>query len=233
MAGALLLGAVSAALGLWSGRAWLLPGLEVAAGYPLMILLLRADRRALAIAAMLAWAAGISLAVILGVASAPATSGPAVLRGPAYWSEMSAWIQSGAGCESAPGCWVPQHLFHLVLFTIAGLASAGLAALGMGAVLMNYMSYYVGQLVARSDAPLLALLAGWHPWAVCRVIGFVILGVLSTQPLLGRFDRAMCPRSDQRALLALALGLIALDGLLKWTLAPGWAELLRGLVTLP
>ena len=60
----------------------------------------------------------------------------------------------------------------------------------MGAVLMNYMGHYVGTLAAAEPRvrPLTMMLA-WHPWAVIRVISFVIIGVVLSAPLLSRLGR--------------------------------------------
>ena len=230
---ALLGGAASTAAGLALGWRWVLPLLQVVAGYPIMAWQLGAGRRGRAVGAMLIWAAGISVTVIGGVVAAPPAHGSAILFGPAYWQEMSRWIQTGVGCESNPRCWLPQHALHLGLFLVLGLASAGIGALAMGALLINYMSYYVGQLAALSPDPVLVACLAWHPWALLRVVAFVILGVLVAEPLLRRLRPGERPARDATALAAAALGLLLLDGLLKYMLAPSWRLLLGQRVLWP
>jgi hypothetical protein len=96
----------------------------------------------------------------------------------------------------------------------------------MGALLMNYMSYYVGQLASLSQQPLLVACLAWHPWTVARVVAFVILGALISEPLLLRLRFPQQARRSIAAPAALALGLLLLDGLLKYTLASAWRLLL-------
>ena len=223
---ALLGGSVSTAIGLWLGQRLLLPVLQVLAGYPVMAALLGGGRRARAILAMLVWAAAISLTVIAWVLLDSQAGGDAILFGPSYWQEMSRWVRTGVGCESNPRCWLPQHALHVSLFVVLGLASAGVGALAMGALLMNYMSYYVGQLASLSQQPLLVAGLGWPPWAVVRVVAFVILGALVSEPLLLRLRFPQQARRSIAAPTALALGLLLLDGLLKYTLASAWRLLL-------
>ena len=223
---ALLGGVASTALGLKLGWRYGLPILQLLAGYPLMALLLIEQRRGRAIGAMLAWAAAISVTVIVWVAADPARTGAAILLGPSYWQEMRQWLETGVGCESSPRCFLPQHLLHLGLFALAGLASAGIGALAMGAVLMNYMSFYVGQVTAWSREPALAALLAWHPWALARVIGFVILGVLISEPLLRRLRVLTAAPRDPKPLALLALALLVFDAALKAGLAPTWRLLI-------
>ena len=62
-----------------------------------------------------------------------------------------------------------------------GLVTAGTVSLVMGAALMNYMGFYVGDLLHRcAGAPEhgLAMLIAWNPWSIVRVIAFVILAAV-------------------------------------------------------
>src|SRR6266702_2332253 len=78
-----------------------------------------------------------------------------------------------------------------------------------GAVLMNFMSFYVASL-ARAGVPAGAVvLLGWQPWALCRVAAFCVLGVVLAEPLLGRLRPLARAGSRRRFLLAAALGLVA------------------------
>jgi hypothetical protein len=96
----------------------------------------------------------------------------------------------------------------------------------MGALLMNYMGHYVGTLAAASRQPAMTLLLAWHPWAVIRVISFVVIGVVLSVPLLSRIGRFHVDWIAARKLLCWAgAGLVA-DIVLKALLAPAWQRLL-------
>jgi uncharacterized membrane protein len=70
------------------------------------------------------------------------------------------------------------------------------------------------------------MLLAWHPWAVIRVISFVVIGVVLSAPLLARLFRFRIDRVAARALLiAAAAGLVA-DIVLKTLLAPAWQRVL-------
>ena len=96
----------------------------------------------------------------------------------------------------------------------------------MGAVLMNYMGHYVGTLAETSAHPVLTLLLAWHPWAVIRVISFVVIGVVLSAPLLSRIAKFTVDWNVARRLLVWACGGLVLDVLLKTLLAPAWQRLL-------
>jgi hypothetical protein len=99
----------------------------------------------------------------------------------------------------------------------------------MGAVLMNYMGFYVASL-ARAGAPAWAvLLLGWQPWALCRVAAFTVLGVVLAQPLARRTVREAAPLSWRPWLLLAGIGLAA-DVILKAWLAPTWGRWLHAVL---
>ena len=96
----------------------------------------------------------------------------------------------------------------------------------MGAVLMNYMGHYVGTLAETSAHPARTLLLAWHPWAVIRVISFVVIGVVLSAPLLSRVANVRIERRTARRLLAWACAGLVLDIMLKTLLAATWQRLL-------
>ena len=228
VAALLLATLVSYPLGLALGLPWLLPLLNATPAWALMAwLLLRAERRG-AVVAMLAWAAAMAACGTAAFALWPRPVDALVLNGPAYRDEMFEWIRTGAGRESSPGLFLPQHAAHLALFVAMSLATASLLSIVMGAVLMNYMSFYVASL-ARAGAPTWAVVFfGWQPWALCRVAAFATLGAVLAEPLLMRALRR--PYGGLRAarpyLIAAAAALVA-DVILKAALAPGWGRILR------
>jgi hypothetical protein len=228
-AGALLLATLASyPIGLAIGWPWLLPLLNAVPAYVAMAaLLLRGDRRG-AVAAMLVWAAGLALAGTASFALWPAPVDATVIHGPQYREEMFHWIRTGQGRESSPLLFVPQHAAHLALFVAASLATASALSIAMGAVLMNYMSFYVASL-ARAGAPAWAVvLLGWQPWAICRVAAFCTLGAVLGEPLILRIRgrRYAGFRSARPYLIAAGAALLA-DLALKAALAPSWGLWLR------
>jgi hypothetical protein len=224
----LLLTIASYPVGLALGLRWLLPLLNAAPAWAVMAaLLLRGDRRG-AVLAMLAWAATLAVCGTASFALWPRPVDGLVIHGPAYRDEMFAWIRSGIGAESSPRRFVPQHATHLALFVASSLATASLASIAMGAVLMNYMSFYVASL-ARAGAPAWAVVfLGWQPWALCRVAAFATLGAVLAEPMLLRVFRRPYPglRAARPYLVAAAVALVA-DVMLKAALAPSWGLWLR------
>jgi hypothetical protein len=214
--------AVSMAIGL----PVLVPILNTIASYPFMVAALRRGRPREAVALMLVWALAMGVCATIIAYAAPWRAGALFLRGDAYRAEMFSWVISGHGAESTPAQFVPQQAGHAALFTVLALGTAGLLAMPMGAALMNYMGTYVGSLAAASRHPAAAMLLGWHPWAVIRIVSFVGLGVVLSAPLLSRAWRFQVDWRFGRRVIALAAGGLVLDVLLKAALAPSWQRLL-------
>ena len=210
----------------------LLPILATVAVYPVMAALLLRGRRPAAVAATLLWAASLSASIIAATRTDPASMAHVVLNGTAYRDEMFAFIRSGAGRESDPSRFLPQHLVHFTAFSVLAAGSGGLFGIVLGAVLVGYMSYYVGALAAAGGAPGIALLCGWAPWAILRVVGFVIVGMGVSEPVLFGLHRRLAggagiPRTSYRSWYIVAGLLLIGDAVLKLFLAPAWAALLR------
>jgi len=220
-----MLAPLAALLGVASGSPVLLPILAAACVYPSFALLLVRERRGASIAAALLWALSLSAAVVVLTHRDPARTGRAVLNGVAYRDEMLAYVRSGTGREVDPARFVPQHLLHLAGFAALTLVSGGLLGLVLGAILVAFMSYYVGSLTLGA-APLRGALLGWPPWAVLRVAAFVLLGTVLARPLIARATGRRLAGGD-RPLLVAAAALLVLDVLLKAILAPAWAAILR------
>jgi hypothetical protein len=192
---------------------------------------LRRGDRARAVPLMLVWAASMAVFGTLAFHLAPRDPGPLVLHGPAYRDEMLEWIRTGVGAESSPARFIPQHAAHLAAFAVLSLLTGSAASVLMGAVLMNYMDFYVASL-GRAGAPAWAVaLLGWQPWALCRVAAFSILGVVLAEPVLSRV--LGYPYEGWRAsrrYLAWAAALLVADVALKAALAPVWRRWLRAVL---
>lgn len=214
-------------LGALIGLAWLLPLLNAAAGYPWMIAALRRGRVKTAIVRMLVWAAVLgACATVMGYAW-PLHAERVILHGDAYRREMFAFVLTGQGAEGDPRQFLPQHAGHAALFCLLAIATGSALAMPLGAVLMNYMGFYVGALAAASTHPWRAAVLAWVPWALIRVASFVVLGVVLGAPLLARVFRFSYRLRDEWRWIALALAGLAADALLKWLLAPSWRLLIR------
>jgi hypothetical protein len=210
---------LSYAVGWGLGVPLLLPILNTLASFPLMVLALKRGDLRLAVARMLLWA------LTMGVAATVL-----FLRGKSYRTEMFEWVTTGRGAESTPSQFIPQQVGHAALFSGLALVTGGIAAMPMGAMLMNYMGHYVGTLAASSRRPMLTILLAWHPWAVIRVMAFVVIGVVLSAPLLSRLGGFTVDRGAARGLLLWAgAGLVA-DVALKALFAPAWQRLLLRVV---
>ena len=213
-------------------RPFLLPVLATAAVYPVLAALLLRGRRGTAVLAALLWAAGLSASVISFTRRDPASMERVILNGPAYREEMFAYIRSGVGRETDPARFVPEHAAHLLAFALLSAGTGGLLGIALGAILVGYMSFYVGSLAAVGGAPGTALLLGWPPWAVLRVTAFVLIGLCLAEPVLFAARRGLGrppapPAGPRRAWYLVAVVLLLSDVLLKVVFATAWAALLR------
>ena len=103
----------------------------------------------------------------------------------------------------------------------------------MGAVMLNYMSFYVAGLL-KGGVPLWGVgLLGWQPWTISRMAAFCTLGVVLAEPLLFR----LFPSARQKLKVigrmpyyVAALSGIAAGWILQAALAPLWARWLRALL---
>ena len=209
----------------------LLPILATLAVYPILALLITRGRPRAAAFATLLWAASLSASEIALTARRPDVMEPIVLHGAAYRDEMFDFIRTGQGRESDPARFLPQHFLHLGAFCLLAFLSAGLLGIALGAVLVGFMSFYVGSLAAAGGSPALAFVLGWPPWAILRVVAFVLLGVALAEPLLlaarRRKHLAAVETSSRRPWYLIAAALLVADATLKYLLAPSWGTLLR------
>jgi hypothetical protein len=220
-------------VGLWLRVPWLLPLLNALPAYAVLVHRLRRGERGGAVRAMLWWAVTLALTGTILFVWWPAPIGSLVIHGPEYRNEMLEWIRTGRGAEGSLRLFLPQHLLHLAAFIVLGLATASAGSILMGAVLMNYMSYYVASLARAGVPPWAVTLLGWQPWAIARVAAFCTLGVILAEPLVFRVfgdARVRMKTTPRAAYIVGAMSGILADWFLKALLAPTWGRWLRGLL---
>jgi len=228
-----LLTVAAAVLGFALDSPWLLPLLTAAPGYAALVMTLRRATRGRAVLMMLWWAGWLALSMILLTLSRPDRAESVIFHGAAYRDEMFRWLTTGEGRESSPALFLPQHIVHASVFSALALLTGSALAVLMGAVLMNYMSFYVGALIAEcagSPAQAAATFLAWNPWSMVRVASFIVLGVVLAEPLLARLGilrKGSPPPGSRTGWILAAAGGLLLDIVLKTLLAPSWPSLLR------
>ncbi|MDJ0679079.1 MAG: hypothetical protein QNJ18_04365 [Xenococcaceae cyanobacterium MO_167.B52] len=227
----------------------LMPFLGAAVIYPLYLLLIARRCYNQAMLWVLWWAICQSLAVAGATVLAPERATEVVLNGAIYTEDMFHWIRTGEGSEGSLQLFLPLHLREYALFSLLSLVTLGSAALILGTYLLNYMNFYVGQLVYQSSNPWLAALVGWPPWSILRVVGYIATGLALTALALnlGHYFSRKFPQLDEvqagewfspglsrRSTLKfphqyflVGLGFLLGDLLVKATLAPIWQQLLQ------
>jgi hypothetical protein len=228
--------ALSYPLGLALDPKILLPVLNAAPAWWVMTRRLRAGDLRGAILLMLVFPLALAFFGTLSLALWPTADGriPPVMKGAEYRDEMFHWIRTGVGSEGDWRLFLPIHITHLVAFLLISVLTASLVSITGGAILTNYMDGYVASL-HLAGAPLWAtIFFGWQPWAICRVAGFCIFGVILADPLLSRvFRYEPQPWSKVRPWAMRAALLIAADWVLKALLAPGWGRILADAISQP
>jgi hypothetical protein len=221
--------AVSTAAGFALGQAWLLPLVGAAVPFPLFLLRVRQSRYAGAVGWVLLWALFQSVAVGVATWFFPERAAEVIHRGPEYAAEMLGWVRTGEGPEGSPRLYLPIHLRHYLGFCVLSVVTVGAAALALGTWLLNYMNYYVVELVRASADRTTALLLGWPLWAAIRVVGFIVTGTALTalgSSLAAKIrDREAKIRFPVRVFLS-GFGLVVADAVLKAVLAPFWQSIL-------
>lgn len=175
---------------------------------------------------LLIWAAISSLATIVATRFDVGLAATVIPNGPAYWAEMKPYVDAGTGPESTPSLFIPHHVLHLVAFVVLSAVSGGWAGLILGSFLMGYMSFYVANVTLESESVVLSGLLAWHPWAVLRVIAFVMLGVSLSRLILDRLSWRVW-LAEERSPLTIAAVLWVGDLGLKTVLSPHWWRVIR------
>jgi hypothetical protein len=207
------------ALGLKVPGEWLLPFAGGALFWLLFIgPLSRGDYRT-AVRLALVWA-GVNIICQIALSAVwPGVMESHVLRGPAFRDEMFAWVTSGVGPEGDIRLFLPIHLRNFLLFCAVSAATGGLLGLVLGAVLLGYMNFYVGSLIAASHFAPATILLAWPIWSLIRVVGFIFAGTALGGLLVDRVSQPVEKKRRIFTYLKWALILIVADIALKWALA--------------
>jgi len=219
-------------LGFLVSNRFILPLLLSAPIYLLMIHLLKRGERKKTVAYMLLWALILGLVMTFACYFYPEKSEGLIIRGGGYRDEMFDWIKTGIGKEGTPSQFIPEHLLHLGIFIALSLATLSAASILFGTILMNYMAFYVAQLMLRTDQKVLVFIIGWHFWSLFRIAGFVILGVVLAEPVLHRVFKYNWRLKDIRPYLITAALLILLDITCKAIFTPAVGEYVKKLINL-
>ena len=226
-----LLTAAGWLIGLGVGSRWLLPLLTAAPACWFMLAALRRGERGRAIALMMWWGLWLGLSGVGASLMWPARAEVVVLNGAEYRDEMISWLATGEGRESSPAAFIPQHMLHAGVFVALSLLTGSALSVLMGAALMNYMSFFVADVILRcsqASAGTSAMLLAWNPWSMVRVASFIILGVVLSEPLLSRMRGHWPDPGGRRVWLWIAVSGLLLDVAMKALLAPHWPRLLSG-----
>ena len=165
------------------------------------------------------WALVTSLVQIMLSRWAPNFMETQILRGAEYRDEMFRWVTTGEGPEGNIALFLPIHVRHFIIFCLLSLLSGGYLGLMMGAVLLGYMNYYVGSLIAACDGSSVASLMGWSVWAILRVVGYIVAGTALGSILVKKGGTLMEKFMNIRGLMLWALILVVMDVIVKWQLA--------------
>jgi hypothetical protein len=213
------------ALGVWSGSRILLPLIITISAYPVFLVTFLRKWYKRLILLMILWTVLISFMGILITRCEPELMEQLTIRGTVYKMEMWEWIETGGGAEGTISIFLPQHLIHLGLFIVASIISGGFLGLFMGTILLNYMNYYVGMLGVNATSDIV-MLFGWPPWAILRVIGYIILSVVFARPLFTVFRKERLFEKRVLGYFFAGILLIVFDILIKYLLADWWRDII-------
>jgi hypothetical protein len=222
--------ALSTGLSFLLANPWATPFLGAAGAYPSFISGIRSKQYSRVAILMLVWGVFQSIAVGLASAWFPETAAVTIARGPAAAAELFHWIETGEGAEGSIRLFLPIHLRNYVVFCGLCCLTVSSAALLFGTYMLNYMNFYVAQLVTASAHPALALVVGWPIWSILRVIGFILTGVALAVVglnLLARLQRQPPRHLLPRRFLRLGIAFVIADIVVKASLAPLWRQMLH------
>ncbi len=214
-------------IGIFIGNKFLLPVLNVLFPYPFMIYLVSEEKTKEALHSMLLWAFFLIIFGTIVFSIFPQRAEEMVINGKSYRDEMFNWIKTGVGRESNPEEFIPQHLIHIGIFVIFSFVSASLLSIIMGSVMVNYMNFYVSQLILNSKNKIIPVILGWHFWSLIRVLSFVILGVILSEPMVYFLRKGKWKLGKKKDIIFIAFSGLILDIILKALFSPLIREILK------
>ncbi len=173
-----------------------------------------------AFGAVLLWTLLQTMLVLFASFRFPNRMRQLILRSDSYSASMFRWIQTGILPEGNTLQVIRSHLQQTALYCALAVLSGNILSLIFGCILLNHMNYYVSQLARRSKQPWKAVLLGWSPWSLVRVLAFLWLGVDLGVPFASYIIRV---KEDFQFLWLLPgiAGIIA-DLALKITISDWW-----------
>ena len=179
---------------------------------------------------MLLWVLILGISMTLLAYLMPATAEKAVFNGSEYRNEMFQWVKTGIGREGTPSEFIPQHALHLGVFILLSILTMSSLSIFFGSVLLNYMAFYVSQLMLHTNSKFLMFLVGWHFWSLFRIVGFVILGVVLSEFIAHKVFKYNWKLRDIRLYLYISFSLIALDIITKTLFAPAIGRFVKSIM---
>ena len=136
--------------------------------------------------------------------------------GTEYWAETRLWIETGQSKVYDVGAWVPFHLQLAAVMVVWGYLSLGLVPLLQGLHELDMMNVYVGRLLATAE-PGPGLVFAWHPWSLCRGVGFLFITYELASLSLARLTGERLSTSSRRWWRwGLGVGFLGLDVVIKF-----------------
>jgi hypothetical protein len=184
---------------------------------PLLLAAVSRDRAVHGMTLLVSMLASHCAASILLAAYAPEVWGKVFPAGADYWTKSRLWITTGQSEEYQLAWWLPAHVQLAVGMVLLTYLSMGLIPLWQGFHEIGLMNFYVGRLVAHSEDSVLAVAMGWHPWSVCRGIGYLFLTYEVTSLSFAHFTgtRLSTPGA-RRCRWVLGITFLVADGVLKY-----------------
>ena len=110
-----------------------------------------------------------------------------------------------------------MFLFGVVAVVLFSYTSLGLIPLWQGLYEVDLMNFYVGSLLARAEAPGPGLMLAWHPWSICRGLGYLVLTYELTRLSFARLT-GLNPGTafSIRRRWAVGISFLLLDAVLKY-----------------
>lgn len=178
---------------------------------------------------LITWCACQSFLTIIVVLRNSNVWAERIWKGKSYTDSMFRWVRTG---ELPEGNRVIQvHLKQLVFFCLLAVLTLNFGALMLGCLLLNYMNFYVAQLANQTTRKSMAVVIGWNPWSVVRVISFLYLAVACSSFSLW----FVLPLPFHPSIWILIPGVIGVvsDVVLKLKMSESWSERIRRELDIP